>query len=59
MKELFIECHEAAIARYLETHEGATDQEAEDATCNEAYEDMQDKFADMIDRERDRRKEND
>jgi|TARA_R110000824_G_scaffold71349_1_gene182661 hypothetical protein len=57
MKELFINCHEAAIARYLETHPKATDKEAEDATCNEAYEKMQDKYHDMVDRERDRRKE--
>ena len=51
MKNLFIECYEAAISRYLEFHPNASAQEAEDAACGETYEKRQDKYHDMADRD--------
>ena len=51
MKEIFIEEHDRLIAQYLEAHPNATEDQAYDATGDAAYCAMQDKFADMVDRE--------
>ena len=57
MKELFIEAHEELVDRYLETHPGATWDEAYEKTADRAYNHMTDKLADMADRLRQRMKD--
>lgn len=57
MKELFIEAHEELIEEYLEKHPEATEAEAYDKTADAACSRMSDKYANMIDRARDLRKE--
>ena len=56
-KELFIAAHEQVIEEYLEEHPEATDAEAYEKTADAAYNRMTENIADLIDRERDRRKE--
>jgi len=56
-KELFIAAHEQVIEEYLEEHPEATDAEAYEKTADAAYNRMTENVADLIDRERDRRKE--
>lgn len=56
-KELFIAAHEQVIEEYLEEHPEATDAEAYEKTADAAYNRMTENVADLIDRERDHRKE--
>jgi hypothetical protein len=48
-KELYMEAHEAAIERYLEAHPEADEQEAYEATGEQAWHDMGDMMADRAD----------
>lgn len=56
-KELFIQAHEELIEKYLERHPNATEAEAYDKTADGAYDRMSDRYADMIDRARQRAKD--
>jgi len=56
LKELFMLKHEELCAEYMEAHPSATEQEAYDATADQAYGRMQDAYADMIDYARAMRK---
>ena len=56
-KELFIDAHEELIEIYLEQHPDATEAEAYDKTADAAYERMRDKYADMVDAVRQRKKD--
>ena len=55
-KEMFIQAHEELIAEYLEAHPDASESEASDKTADAAWERTRDRYADMIDAARDRRK---
>ena len=57
MKELFILAHEELIEIYLEKHPDATYDEAYDKCADAANDRMRDKWADMIDHARQRRKD--
>lgn len=57
-KELFIAAHEQLIERYLERHPNATEAEAYEKTADGAYDQYRDNYADMIDRARQRAKDN-
>jgi hypothetical protein len=48
-KELYIEAHEAAIEAYLEAHPDASEEEAYEATGEQAWNDMGDMMADRAD----------
>jgi hypothetical protein len=56
-RELFIDAHEELIGLYLEQHPNATEAEAYDKTADAAYERMRDKYADMVDAVRQRKKD--
>lgn len=56
-KELYIAAHEELIAEYLEAHPNATEAEAYERTADQAMDRMRDKYADMIDDARQRRKD--
>ena len=56
-KELYMDAHEAAIERYLEEHPEADDEEAYEATSDQAWNDMGDMMADMADNHRQQMKE--
>ena len=56
-KELFMDAHEQVIEEYLEAHPNSDWYEAYNATADVAYVRMTENVADLIDRERDRRKE--
>ena len=56
-KELFIAAHEELIEEYLERHPTATEAQAYDATADGAWDRSRDKMADMIDRARQRSKD--
>ena len=56
-KELFIAAHEQVIDEYLEAHPNSDWGEAYEKTADAAYGRMRENIADLIDRERDRRKE--
>jgi hypothetical protein len=57
MKELFITAHEELIEEYLEKHPEATEAEAYDKTADAANYRYRDKFADMVDQARQRKKD--
>ena len=56
-KELYIDAHEELIGLYLEQHPEASEAEAYDKTADAAYERMRDKYADMADQARQRKKD--
>lgn len=56
-KELFMAAHEELIERYLERHPNATEAEAYEKTADGAYDRYRDNYADMIDRARQRAKD--
>ena len=56
-KELYMDAHEAAIERYLEEHPEADDEEAYEATSDQAWNDMGDMLADMADNYRQQMKD--
>ena len=47
--DLMMEAHEELIEEYLESHPGATEEEAYDATADLAYDRACDKIADAAD----------
>jgi hypothetical protein len=57
MRELYMAAHEELMARWLEDHPGASEDEAYDKTADAAYGHMTDKLADMADRLRKEAKE--
>lgn len=56
MKELFIAAHEELIEAYLEKHPDADWSEAYEKTSDAAYDRYKDKFADLLDAAKDRKK---
>ena len=52
-----MEAHEELVGKYLEEHPEATEAEAYDKTADAAYDRMVDKYADMIDQARQRKKD--
>ena len=56
MKELYIEAHEELIAEYLENHPETTWAKAYDLLADKAYDRYRDKFADLVDAAKDRKK---
>jgi len=56
-KELFMRAHEELVDKYMDDHPEVSWQEAYDATADGAYDRMRDKYADMVDEARMRRKE--
>ena len=56
-KEIFIAAHEELIAEYLDAHPEATESEAYDKTADAAGERYRDKYADMVDRAKQRAKD--
>lgn len=56
-KDGFINAHDELIDEYMERNEGATLDEANDATEPQIWERYQDNLADAIDRANDERKE--
>lgn len=63
MKEMYMDFHEQLMEKYLEEHPDATDEEAYEATSDQAYNDLGDYMADLADRawqaEKDRRLQED
>ena len=57
MRELYIQAHEELIAEYLEKHPNITEAEAYDLTADKAYDRYRDKFADLVDQARQRKKD--
>lgn len=57
MKELFIQAHEELIAEYLEKHPHCSEHDAYDRTADAAGERMRDKYADLVDAARQRKKD--
>lgn len=55
-KELFIAAHEELVEQYLNDHPEANWSEAYERTADAAYDRMRDKFADMVDAAKERRK---
>lgn len=56
-KEIYIAAHEELIEEYLERHPNATEAEAYDKCADAAYDRYRDKYADMVDRARQRAKD--
>lgn len=56
-KEIYIAAHEELIGEYLERHPNATEAQAYDITADAAYDRYRDKYADMVDRARQRAKD--
>jgi len=56
-KELFMAAHEELIEQYLLDHPDADRSEAADATADKAYDRSREKFADMVDIEKQRAKD--
>ncbi len=56
MKELFIQVHEELIEEYMEAHPGVSWSEAYEKTADSVGVPYREKFADMVDEARDRKK---
>ena len=56
-KEMFMDAHEQVMKEYIEAHPDADWGEAYNATADAAWVRMRENYADLIDRERDHRKE--
>ena len=56
-KEIYIAAHEELIEEYLEKHPGCTWEKAYDICADAAYDRYRDKYADMIDAARQRKKD--
>ena len=56
MKELYMQVHDELVEQYMLDHPNATWDEAYDKTADAAYDRYVDKYADMIDAARDRKK---
>ncbi len=57
VKELFMEAHDELAWEYMEQHPEADEQEAYDKTADAAHRRMTDKYAEMIDHQRQIRKD--
>ena len=57
-KELYIQAHEQLIEEYLSEHQTASENEAYEATADQAWNKMADNMADMADRLNDEAKGN-
>jgi len=56
-KEMYIQAHEELMNEYQEEHPNASWDEAYEKCGDDAHERMIDNYADLADREKDRRKE--
>jgi hypothetical protein len=57
MKDLFMQAHDELIDLYLEKHPWMTWDQAYDVTADAAYDRMRDKYADLVDQARQRKKD--